>query len=259
MREKPKSDAYLFGPFIGELSWEFFRFAPHAIYLKKLNPSASLIVLTRPERFDLYGRYSDILVPLNLKLQKYHIEECFRLRNYSEENYKFISQYFFDRYRNKYNILGHFYPDIGWRYNVKWQYSNNMMDYDFRPREENKIIVNTILKNLKNIIYFDNNVEKRQISKYNSIDSITFKFKVDKLLSANSSYIGCVIELLRRCECVVGGLNNDFSKLALLLKIPVIDLDLFTVDQIRLINPFKTPVISSGTVEEGIKIYEDNF
>lgn len=258
MREKPKNNAYLFGPFIGELSWEFFRFSPHAIYLKKVNPTVSLIVLTRPDRFDFYGRYADTLIPLNLRLQKYHTEECFRLKNYPEENYKLIRQYFFDKYKNKYDIMGHYYPDIGWRYNVKWQYSNNLMNYDFRPREENKIIVDTILKDLNNIVYFDN-VEKRQIQKYHSIDSNAFKFKVEKLLTKNSSYIGCIIELLKRCEYVVGGLNNDFSKLALLLKTPVIDLHTFTPDKIRLINPFKTPVISSENVEEGIEFYENNF
>jgi len=54
--------AYLFGPFFGELSWEYFRFAPYAIYLKKISPDIKMIVFTRPSRFDLYGQYADILV-----------------------------------------------------------------------------------------------------------------------------------------------------------------------------------------------------
>jgi len=58
--KKPK--AFLFGPFLGELSWEFYRFAPYAIYLKKHNPDVNIIVLTRKERFDLYGIYADIII-----------------------------------------------------------------------------------------------------------------------------------------------------------------------------------------------------
>lgn len=258
MSGKLKSDAYLFGPFIGELSWEFFRFAAHSIYLKKLRSNILTIVLTRPERFDFYGKYADILVPLRLKLAPYHIEECFRIRNYPEENYKIIANSFYDKYKQKFDIVEHFYPDIGWRYNVKWQYSNNMMSYDFRPREGNKFIVDSLTKDLKNIIYFDG-VEKRSVSNYHCIDRTTFKFQVEKLLNSNSSYYGCIIELLRKCDFVVGNLNNDISKLALLLKIPLIDLNISTSDQIRLLNPFKTLVIPTENIEEGIHFYENHI
>lgn len=258
MSEKPKSDAYLFGPFIGEFSWEFFRFAPYAIYLKKLRPTVSLIVLTRPYRFDLYGNYADVLVPLKLKLiEKYHKEKCFSVTNYSERDYKLIAQYFFDKYNQKYDIFGHYYPDINWRYNVKWQFPNNMMSYDFRPRKENKLLVDSIIKEGK-IIYFDG-VEKRYVPGYDSIDSETFKFQTQKILNSKTTYMGCLIELLKRCSLVIGNLNNDISKLAILLKVPLVDLDESTEDKIKLLNPLKTPVIVTNEIEKGIEFYENNF
>ena len=67
LKNQKNPKAVLFGPFLGELSWEFYRFAPYAIYLKKRNPDIKLIVLTRKERFDLYGKHADILIPLRIK------------------------------------------------------------------------------------------------------------------------------------------------------------------------------------------------
>ena len=62
-----RKSAYLIGPFIGELLWEFYRFAPYVIYLKKKNPKAEFVIFTREERFDLYGRYGSVLVPLRIQ------------------------------------------------------------------------------------------------------------------------------------------------------------------------------------------------
>ena len=55
-----RKDAVLLGPFVGELYWEVGRFAPllpkmiNKEYKKK---DVTYIVLTRRERFDLYGKY----------------------------------------------------------------------------------------------------------------------------------------------------------------------------------------------------------
>jgi hypothetical protein len=254
-----RGNAYLFGPFIGELSWEFYHFAPLAIYLKKIRPNVSIIVLTREERFDLYGKYADILVPLRLKLvDNYNKENCFKINNYSEKNYQTIAEFFFNKYREKFDIFEHFYPDIEWRYNFKWQYSNSMMNYDFAPRDENKALINSVLKNLDNIVYF-NGIEKQYLSGYNLVDD-TLKFHIEKLLNNNkTSYLGCIIELLKRCKFVVGKISNDISKLALLLKIPLINLEIVNQDKIRLLNPYKTLVITTNEIQEGVKFYENNI
>jgi len=253
-----RGNAYLFGPFIGELSWEFYRFAPLAIYLKKLRPTISTIVLTREDRFDLYGKYADILIPLRLKkmIEKYNVEDCFRITNYSETDYDMIAKYFFNKYRERFDIFDHFYPDIGWRYNVKWQYSNNLMSYDFQPRDENKSLVNSITKDLDNIVYFDG-IEKNYLPGYNIINENSFRFQIEKMLNGKSTYIGCVIELLKRCKFVVGRISNDVSKLAILLKIPLINLEVVDQDKINLLNPHKTPVITTNEIQEGVRFYEN--
>ena len=67
-RRMMKKSIALFGPFIGSLSWEFYRFAPLMIFLKRLYPDKKIAVLTRPERFDLYGQYADYLIPLKFLL-----------------------------------------------------------------------------------------------------------------------------------------------------------------------------------------------
>jgi len=252
-----RGNAYLFGPFIGKLSWEVFQFAPLAIYLKKLQPTISIVVLTRQERFDLYGKYTDILVPLKLKLTEgYHTENCFKINNYPKKDYDFIAEYFLNKYRERYDIFNHYYPDIGWRYNVKWQFSNSMMDYDFKPRDENTILVDSIIKDLDNLVYFDG-LEKQYLSGYNVIDSKSFEFQVEKLLTNKTSYLGCLIVLLKRCKFVVGNMNNDISKLTILLKIPLINLGEYSQDKINIINPNKTLVIPTIDIHEGVKFYEN--
>jgi hypothetical protein len=74
-----KKKAYLFGPFFGEASWEYFRFAPYAIHLKKRNPKISFIVFTRPSRFDFYGQYADILIPLKIEKDNLYTQAAFKL------------------------------------------------------------------------------------------------------------------------------------------------------------------------------------
>lgn len=255
-----KGSAYLFGPFIGELSWEFFQFAPLAICLKKLQPTTLMIVLTREERFDLYGKYADILVPLKLKLiERYHTQNCFKINNYEKKDYDFICSYFFNKYKQRFSILNHFCPDVGWRYNVKWQFSNSMMNYDFSPREENKIIVDSVIKkDFDNLVYFDD-VDKIYLSKYNIVDSKTFELQVTKALTNNTSYLGCVIELLKKCKFVVGNINNDISRLAILLKIPLINIGEYSQDKALLINPNRTLIIPTIDIHEGVKFYENNI
>ena len=67
-----KKLAVLMGPFVGELYWEGGRFAPmlpHMIQSEyKFKKDITYIILTRKERFDLYGKFADILVPLKIPL-----------------------------------------------------------------------------------------------------------------------------------------------------------------------------------------------
>ena len=67
-------DAILMGPFVGELYWEAGRFAPmlpkmyqHDRKNKIQHPK--YIILTRQDRFDLYGKFADILVDHSARIQ----------------------------------------------------------------------------------------------------------------------------------------------------------------------------------------------
>ena len=141
-----KGEAYLFGPFVGELAWEFFRFAPYAIHLKKENPNVKIIVLTRQERFDLYGKYSDILVPLRITDDKTYTQSAFGLLGYDINYYETISKFFAEKYNKEYEIIGHFYPNIKpWQRKIKWQFPRIKMDYDFNVRNTNNEIVDSIV------------------------------------------------------------------------------------------------------------------
>ena len=140
--------AYLFGPFFGELSWEFFRFAPYAIYLKKSEPEKKLVVFTRPSRFDLYGQYADILVPLCIKDDQKYTEKAFRLVGFDSNLCKMLVNTYRFKYRKKFNIVDHFYPDGStMRHNLKWQFPRGKMDYDFKPRILNHNEVDKFFKN----------------------------------------------------------------------------------------------------------------
>ena len=72
--------------------------------------------------------------------------------------------------------------------------------------------------------------------------------------------LGCFIEAIKICKFVVGNLNSDISRLALLLNKPLIAInEKLSDDAISIINPLKTPIIRCNDIVEGIKIYEDNF
>ena len=154
-----KPPVYLFGPFVGELSWEFFRFAPFAIHIKKEKPNIPIIVFTRQDRFDLYGKYANILVPLRIPNDESLMRDCFRLESLMTKDYNRIARRFSSQYKRKYQIIKHYYPDItSWRYKLNWQFSRSMMDYDFKPREKNRIIAKKFVKG-HNIIVDNISVE----------------------------------------------------------------------------------------------------
>jgi len=94
-----KQPVYLFGPFVGELEWEFFRFAPFAIHKKKENPTIPMIVFTRSSRFDLYGSYADILVPLRIPNDSNLKRECFRLDSLMTKEYNRMARRFASQYK----------------------------------------------------------------------------------------------------------------------------------------------------------------
>lgn len=247
-----KKPAYLFGPFVGDLSWEFYRFAPFAIHIKKEHPNISMIVFTRQSNFDLYGIYADILVPLRMPNDCNLKRDCFTLESLKIRDYKRIARSFVSQYKKKYEILEHYYPDIdSWRYKLKWQFSRRLMDYDFKPREKNKQIARRFVKN--NNIILDSCVGNCNIPEVvNSCD--LFAKIINQVNDYDVTTIGCLIEALKICKFVVGNLESVLSHLAILLKKPLICIDnKMTIDSINLLNPFKIPILFEKDIKEGIE------
>lgn len=145
-----KPTAVLMGPFIGEFYWEFGRFAPMLPFMRlkefKKQPH-KFIILTREDRFDIYGRYADFLVPLRIEgdyIDKF--PECFRLRNYSIKDYEKLARKFRDKYEKEFQIIKHVYPNLTKsHYLDKNQYTRNNMLFQYSPRQENYDLVNAYL------------------------------------------------------------------------------------------------------------------
>ena len=137
-----KPQAILMGPFVGEMFWEAFRFAPMLPYYKfkeYKDKQITYVVLSREDRFDLYGKNADIFVPLRIDgdyINKY--PECFRLINHPEEQYNSLVRKFKEKYENHYTIIKHIYPDISRKHYLdKNQYSKDKMIFIYVPRFEN--------------------------------------------------------------------------------------------------------------------------
>ena len=255
-----KESAYLIGPFLGSLHWEYMYFAPYIINLMKKESDRKFIIFTRKSRFDLYGSYADIFVPLRIVHDQDHLRDRFTLKGFRQDEFNALMRAFINKYKKRYKIIDKVFPDISYfSYKVKWQFPKSKMDYDFQPRVKNKEITDRLIT--------DHNVFVDVVDSPVQSNDYKLKFAFDYIAQVTnlvddvkSSTLGCFIEALKKVEFVIGNLKNDTSKLALLLKKPLITLnEEMTDDEISLINPFKTPVIKCDDVEEGIKIYENCF
>jgi hypothetical protein len=144
-----KPDAVLFGPCIGEMYWECGRFAPVLPYCRKRRykgQDIKYIVLTREERFDAYGKWAHILVPLRIEGDyKIYRPNCFRLDNYPVDTYLKMAKNFRAQYEDRFNIVDHIFPDIKLgMFDRKGQFSKTA-EYDYKPRDKNYELVKNFL------------------------------------------------------------------------------------------------------------------
>jgi len=262
-----KTRAYLVGPFVGDLFWECYRFAPYIIHLKKSKPKHKVVVFTRPQSFDLYGKYADVFVPLLLRKENLYTKDCFKLRGLCSDDYKYLNSFFERKYKRKYDFIERIIPDIdSWRYKVKWQFPRDKMDYDFIPRTKNKKILKRKLK-LNNIIFID--LDDEEILGIDMSDHKEFKFISNSWVSdfssvygkdMGSSNVGFLIELIKKSKFVIGRGDRFSSRLSLLLGTPLICLnDETDNDTYNLINPLNTPIIKCEDLSDGMSAYENNF
>lgn len=258
-----KKGVYLFGPFIGSLEWELYRFAPYAIYLKKHNPKSKLIVMTRPDRFDLYGQYADILVSLKVVGDMESEQNCFKINSFSSGEYYRVTASTFEKdFSGEYETIEHFYPNIDeFRYKIKWQFPRNSMDYEFNPRLANRVLVNK--SKLKASIFVDSSwiedINKRDLILsdltrfgYNFVD---YGEVVKKLtLDSKVSLLGCIMIILKRSKLTVGNLNSPISHLSILLGTPLVSIsDNLSKDAVGLLNPLNTNVVQCEDPLQGVE------
>jgi hypothetical protein len=265
-----KEKVYLYGPFVGELFWELIYFAPFAIFKKHQDPTVKTIVFTRPTRFDLYGRWADILVPLKIKEEeKYYKQVGFGLEPLSYDFYKELSVYLKKRYSSTYIIKDHFYPDIvGFRSKVKWQFLRDNMLYDFKPRKENSLEVRKIIPLNKKVVFVDVNTTEEftkiyhelKLSNYYCISNNELVAFLKETQIKGISYVGYIIELIRNCKFVVTNFSSLSFRVSLLLKIPLLcPNEAISDDTIHLLNPFNTKVIKCSNIKDGIQEYENSI
>ena len=263
MESNNKDSAILFGPFSGELSWEFYRFAPYLIYLKKINPDIKTVVYSRSQRIDLYGQNANIFVPLKLKDDKPELQEKFRLIGLEPYFYRDIGRLFKDKYAERFDIKGHFYPDIfNWRYKVKWQFPRDQMDYNFLPRRENMLLVERLTKDMGKCCLYcldkEEDIDFLIHKDYLVYTPETLEKKINNLLTMTA--LGVLIEYIKKCSFVVSNFYSTYFHLALLLNRPVITTAfIHDTDALHLLNPLKTNVIFNETLRKGIKSYETNI
>lgn len=259
---KKRNKVFLVGPFIGELSWEFYRFAPYIIHLKKENPTKKIIVFTRPSRFDLYGVYADILVPLKLINDDREKQIGFTIEGFTGTSYSLLSKAFTTKYRKRFKVIDHIHPDISrFYYKLKWQYPRSLMDYDFKPRIANSKYVEKYSDRI--VFYNDLNERDSSCLKEYDVQFSSVFFEETTLTQQdghNITYLGCLIELIRKCKFVVSSFDSYIAHLSLLLKTPVIIPVINTpIDAVKLCNPFKTPFIICKDTQTGVEYYENNF
>jgi len=274
---KPK--AVLFGPFVGELYWECGRFAPILSYMVK-HPSPKdkyknmkYIVLTREDRFDLYGTYADILVPLkvpndyNGKVQP----NCFKLNGMKKGLYEEIIELFRKKYEKNYKIVRHIYPDIH-RFADKNQFAKEKMRYLFSPRKENYNLVDKYVPNGRPLVVLAPRFRKgyrRNWPRWEEFYDILYRdeFLMDKFqfiicgkpgeyirdrkdrfldmtkipIEEGSSLVGLLLVIMERAILTVGS-QSAIPNISLLYKVEVLEFGNQEQLHTKTYNHFNTPI-----------------
>jgi hypothetical protein len=188
--------AILFGPFVGEFYWEIARFTTVFNYYKNVkyrDQNIKFIVLTRPERFDLYGENADVLVKLEIEGDYITKQpDCFRLINFDINKYINVANKFYKKYRRLYNVAEHVYPNINRnQYLNKNQFSRNNMNYDFKPRKENFKLVNEYIPNDKPLVVFGSRYRKGFPRNWSRWPQFYDVISNDKDLMKNFNFVLC--------------------------------------------------------------------
>lgn len=270
-----KQKAILMGPFVGELYWEAGRFVPllPRLFKQNFDKNVKYIILTREDRFDLYGKYADILVPLRIEgdyVDKH--PECFRLIGLSVERYEQIATNFKNKYKDRYKIIRHIYPNIKKPFfSNKNQFPVGEMLYRYKPRQDNYDLVDKYLPTDKPLVIlspryrkgFRRNWEKWPkfydlLSQSDLMNKFNFivcgkpgEYMPDKKhrfldmndieLSGNSSLVGLLLVILQRAIFTCGS-QSAIPNLSLLHGVEVLEFGCQKMLHTKTYNIKKTPI-----------------
>lgn len=286
---KSKHNAILIGPVMGELYWEFGRFAPYIIgkKLHDLYKNVKFIIMTRMDRVDIYGTYADLIVPLELHGDnKRYIQDCFKLTGYPENEYDRIINSFHLQFMEDYNIVEAIRPNVLVNnFADRQQFVNiknkGFISYDYSPRSSNKLLLDKILKNDNRPIivvaprfrygigrnwnswddFYDRINIDSMLKNYNFIicgkspDYIPDRKKrfldINDFVDTETSHIGLTIEVIKRAILTIGS-QSAIPNISLLLKTPVMEWG--HQRKIHMVdnNPFKVPIRFIDDIEYNI-------
>jgi len=129
----------VFGPFIGELGWELFRWAGYIRWVKQQYPEKDVVVATRSDRVDLYrGSVNEIYTFDILGDYSKYKPNCYALNAYPASERNRLIDRIKEMYPNHTLIPP---PDTG----SKNFFKNEQMVYNFAPHKDNKIVIDSCL------------------------------------------------------------------------------------------------------------------
>lgn len=278
MVEDKKPDAILFGPFVGELYWEAGRFAPllsHMVYKTRKGQDIKYIILTREERFDLYGKHADILVPL--RIEGDYCDEmmpnCFRLNRFKDQQYHQLVKWFRRKYKKRFNILEHIFPRVDKKcFLNKNQFKRQDMTYKYAPREDNYKLIDAYIPKNKPLIVIASRFRKGfkrnwphwkkfyDLLAENEVLMRRFNFVIcgkrgeyvpdpnsrfydmnEIPLTQNSSLVGLLLVILERAFFTVGS-QSAIPNMSLLYKVEVLEFGCQKTYHTKTYNVLNTPI-----------------
>jgi hypothetical protein len=230
----PNYDTYIFGPFIGELGWELFRWSGYVKWFKHKHKNAKNIVSTRKSRKDIYHGYCDEMLLFDID-GDYSIftPNMYRLDNDTLDNDTYVLKRLQDDLAQYDAKIIH--PPYG--SHDKHIYDNhNLME--FKTIEHTKEYIESLIEpkripimisprhrtDLKtnnprnwNVEYWEeffnklSNYDKLQIiiagdkeSTYIPLNKNDYIILHEHCISGIHSNIGITIEAIKLCKCVIG-------------------------------------------------------
>lgn len=241
-----KHDEIIFGPFVGELSWELFRWSGFIKWFSKKYPDIRILISTMNDRIDLYN---DIFK----EIDTFEIEGD-RKSGYTSNISSFTYNKILEPLKDRYKSLYLFEPiQFGTNRNV---FDLECMDHTYSPRKANSDLLESVILNNKDkipivltssqynesspAIWGDHNWKLLMELLNNSNEYIVFNSGFSELYykppikfknivdldfydnyAFNTSKIGFLIEAIKKSTITVG-LQTNVMMLSNLLKVPTI-------------------------------------